>query len=85
MNDIISVASLSQRLDCSPKTIRDWLYRQRKTASVDPLPHYRIGGLVRFRWSEVEAWILRRRVRVVGDSKSAVSPAFQPTPTFPKL
>ena len=55
---------LLQILDCSPKTVRDWLYKDRKTPNTDPLPYYRVRGLVRFKLKEVLAWVERRRVRV---------------------
>jgi excisionase family DNA binding protein len=63
-SELVSVARLAQLLDCSPKTVRDWLYKDRKQLSTDPLPYYRLGGLVRFKLQEVHAWIDRRRVRV---------------------
>src|SRR2546425_13079477 len=62
--ELISVKRLAQLLDCSPKTLRDWLYKDRKSLNIDPLPYYRVGGMVRFRVTEVLAWIERRRVRV---------------------
>lgn len=62
--ELLSIRRLAQVLDCSPKTVRDWLYRNRKHPSLDPLPYYRLGGLVRFRLNEVIAWIERRRVRL---------------------
>jgi excisionase family DNA binding protein len=61
---LISVMKLAELLDCSPKTVRDWLYRDRRQATTDPLPYYRLGGLVRFKLREVHSWIERRRVRV---------------------
>jgi hypothetical protein len=61
---LVSVAKLAQLLDCSPKTIRDWMYKNRLTPSTDPLPFYKIGGLIRFNMNEVIAWVLRHRVRV---------------------
>jgi hypothetical protein len=60
----VSVVTLAHLLDCSPKTVRDCLYRSRKQMSADPLPYYRLHGLVRFKLQEVHAWIERRRVRV---------------------
>jgi excisionase family DNA binding protein len=69
--ELISIKTLAERLDCSPKTIRDWMYRHRKVPMPDPLPYYRVGGLIRFRIAEVAAWIERRRVRVT----SLVGPA----------
>ena len=62
--DLVSIKRLAQLLDCSPKTVRDWMYRNRKTLTLDPLPYYRVGGLVRFRLADVMAWIDRRRVRI---------------------
>jgi excisionase family DNA binding protein len=62
--ELLSVRRLAQVLDCSPKTVQDWLYKDRKKQTMDPLPYYRLGGLVRFRVSEVLDWIERRRVRV---------------------
>jgi len=61
---LVSIGKLAQLLDCSPKTIRDWLYKGRKQPIADPLPYYRLNGLVRFRLQEVRAWIERRRVRI---------------------
>ncbi len=62
--ELLSIRRVAQLLDCSPKTVRDWLYKDRKHPSSDPLPYYRLGGLVRFKLQEVAAWIERRRVRV---------------------
>ena len=73
--ELLSIRKLAQLLDCSPKTVRDWLYKNRKQQSVDPLPYYRVGGLVRFRLNEVIMWVERRRVRVspvmIGDTVAA--------------
>jgi excisionase family DNA binding protein len=62
--ELMSIRTLAQVLACSPKTVRDWMYKNRRTPSADPLPYYRLGGLVRFRMSEVAAWVDRRRLRV---------------------
>ena len=62
--ELLSTKRLALMLDCSPKTVRDWLYKDRKKASTDPLPYYRVRGLVRFKLREVLAWVERRRVRV---------------------
>lgn len=65
MNDeLVSIRRLAQVLDCSPKTVRDWMYKNRRAPTSDPLPYYRVGGLVRFRLNEIMAWIDRRRIRV---------------------
>jgi hypothetical protein len=64
MNDeLVSIRKLAQLLDCSPKTVRDWLYKDRRALPVDPLPYYRVGGMVRFRLNDVIGWIDRRRVK----------------------
>jgi len=62
--ELLSTKRLALMLDCSPKTVRDWLYKDRKNPNTDPLPYYRVQGLVRFRLQEVLAWVERRRVRV---------------------
>jgi excisionase family DNA binding protein len=62
--EMLSTRRLAQILDCSPKTVQDWLYKDRQRPAPDPLPYYRVGGLVRFKLSEVRKWIERRRVRV---------------------
>jgi excisionase family DNA binding protein len=71
--ELISVRTLADVLDCSPKTIRDWMYRNRLAPTADPLPYYRLGGLVRFRLQEVMAWIDRRRVRISPLSSSGAT------------
>ena len=51
-------------IDVPEKTIWDWIYRNRKCPSRDPLPYYKLGGLVRFKVKDVMAWVDRRRIRV---------------------
>lgn len=63
IHELVSIKKVAALLDCSPKTVRDWMYRNRLAPSTDPLPYYRVAGLVRFRLAEVGAWIERRRVR----------------------
>jgi excisionase family DNA binding protein len=62
--ELLSTRKVAEILDCSPKTVQDWMYKNRKTPCSDPLPYYRVGGLVRFKLSEVLGWVERRRVRV---------------------
>jgi predicted DNA-binding transcriptional regulator AlpA len=62
--ELVSIRRLAQVLDCSPKTVRDWMYKNRRAPTSDPLPYYRVGGLVRFRMNEIMTWIDRRRIRV---------------------
>jgi len=47
----------------STRTIRNRLRGK------DPPPHYRIGGTVRFKWSEVEEWLKRHRIQTVMESQ----------------
>ena len=70
--ELVSIKRLAQILDCSPETVRDWMYRNRRNMTPDPLPYYRVGGLVRFRLADVTAWIDRRRVRI--SSLAAITP-----------
>ena len=62
--EMVSVKTLGRMIDVSPKTIWDWLYRNRKAPGMDPLPYHKLGGLVRFNVKEVRAWVDRRRIRV---------------------
>ena len=62
--ELVSVRTLSRLLDVSEKTIWDWLYKSRRQAMYDPLPYHKLGSLVRFRLSEIRAWVDRRRIRV---------------------
>jgi predicted DNA-binding transcriptional regulator AlpA len=61
---LVSIRTLSTMIDVPEKTIWDWIYRNRKSPSRDPLPYYKLGGLVRFKLKDVMAWVDRRRIRV---------------------
>jgi predicted DNA-binding transcriptional regulator AlpA len=61
--ELVSVRTLSRLLDISEKTIWDWIYKSRREATLDPIPYYKLGGLVRFRLRDIRAWVDRRRVR----------------------
>ena len=37
--ELVSIKRLAQILDCSPETVRDWMYRNRRTMTPDPLPY----------------------------------------------
>ena len=65
-DEYLTLSKVAARLNLSTRTIRT-----RVGDSSDPLPAYRIGGRLLFRWSEVEAWLDRRRVRPV-DTKRLV-------------
>jgi excisionase family DNA binding protein len=62
--ELLSTRKLAALLDCSPKTVQDWLYKDRRVPTSDPLPYYKLRGLVRFRANEVMAWVERRKVRI---------------------
>ena len=62
--DLVSVKTLSRLLDISEKTIWDWMYKDRRAPTLDPIPYYKLGALVRFSIRDVRAWVDRRKVRV---------------------
>lgn len=45
---LLTAAEVAERLGFSPATVVDW-------AEAGKIPGFRIGGRLRFRWSEVEA------------------------------
>src|SRR5215471_4788611 len=47
----------------SEKTIWDWIYKGRRQPALDPIPYYKLGGLVRFNLGDIRAWVGRRKVR----------------------
>lgn len=61
--ELVSVKTLSERLDISEKTIWDWIYKSRRRATLDPIPYYKLGALVRFSLPDIRAWLDRRKVR----------------------
>jgi hypothetical protein len=63
--EMVNIKTLSRLIGVPEKTIWDWLYRNRKQPSIDPLPYYKLEGLVRFKVKEVMAWVDRRRIRVI--------------------
>ncbi len=54
----LSTADLSRKIGLCHRTIR-----QLAMHVDNPLPAYRIGGKLLFRWSDVHAWIERHRVQ----------------------
>lgn len=55
---LISAYIVAKRLGVKRAEVYDWL----RTSS--PVPAYRVGkNALRFRWSEVQAWLEERRVR----------------------
>jgi len=63
--ELVSVKTLSRLLDISEKTVWDWMYKNRRQATLDPIPYYKLGALVRFNLKDVRAWLDRRKVRPV--------------------
>ncbi|MEO5951089.1 MAG: helix-turn-helix domain-containing protein [Chloroflexia bacterium] len=61
--ELVSVRTLSCLFDISQKTIWDWIYKSRRQPTLDPIPYYKLGGLVRFNLQDVRAWVDRRKVR----------------------
>ncbi len=55
---------LSKLLSISPRTLRGWARNP-----VRPIPHYRVGGKLLFRWSEVERWLEQFRVKPLSVDK----------------
>jgi len=62
---LVSVKTLSRLLDISEKTIWDWIYKGRRQPTLDPIPYYKLGALVRFDLHDIRMWIERRKVRPV--------------------
>jgi len=54
----LSIRQVTQYADVSERTARAWIH-----ASVDALPAVRVGGKVLVRRSELDAWLVRHRVR----------------------
>ena len=63
--ELVTIKTLSNLIDTPEKTIRDWIYRNRKSPTFDPLPYHKLGGLVRFRLKDIHAWINRRQIRLI--------------------
>jgi predicted DNA-binding transcriptional regulator AlpA len=61
--DILTLAELAARL----KVSRGWVYNQSKRSSrrksAHPLPHFKAGRYLRFRWSEVCKWLESQRAK----------------------
>lgn len=66
VTEYLDLKQLSKRLSTSQRTIRSRVHD-----AVDPLPAYRVGGKLLFDWTEVRAWIERRRVKPLGAEELA--------------
>lgn len=51
--NLVTIKELSLGLQVPEKTIRDWVYKRR-------IPFCKVGNLIRFRSSEIEAWLVRK-------------------------
>jgi excisionase family DNA binding protein len=60
---LLSARELADLLGFSSSTIQDW-------SEAGTLPGFRIGGRLRFRLSEVEAWLEERRLAAVPERVS---------------
>ena len=55
---LLKIEEIADRLNVTTETINN--YRRRR---INPIPFFKLGGAIRFRWSEVEEWLERQRVR----------------------
>ena len=58
--DYLGLKDTCKRTGLSPRTLRAWVHDP-----VCPLPAYRVGGKLLFKWSDVERWIQQFRVKPV--------------------
>ena len=54
MEKLVSVNTVAEQLTVSPKTVYHWVH-------IGFIPHYRLPKAVRFKLSEVENWLKRRK------------------------
>ncbi len=52
---MIGIAELARRLDVAKETVYTWRKHKRGPRG------YNIGGQIKFRWTEVEAWLQQQR------------------------
>jgi excisionase family DNA binding protein len=57
---LLTSRELADLLGFSPSTIVDWF-------EAGKLPGFRIGGRLRFRWSEIETWLEAQRASAGGE------------------
>lgn len=53
---ILTIQQVAERLQLSPSTV----YELTRRRSRHPLPVLRAGKFLRFRWSQIEAWLVER-------------------------
>ena len=54
MEKLVPITAVAEYLTVSPKTVYNWVH-------IGFIPHYRLPKAVRFKLSEVENWINRRK------------------------
>lgn len=57
---LLTPAQLSEKLNVPTSWIREKTRQRARVRDDDPLPVIRMGKYVRFRWSDVEAWLQRQ-------------------------
>jgi predicted DNA-binding transcriptional regulator AlpA len=61
--DILTAAELRARLKVSKTFIYNMTKRSSRRHSAHPLPHFKAGRYLRFRWSEVSKWLESQRAK----------------------
>ena len=56
---------------------KSFIYRRTARGHDDPIPHYRLGGHLRFRLDDVEAWIESHRNQPESESPAALVAAIK--------
>jgi hypothetical protein len=59
---LLTPQQLAEKLAVPASWIREKTRRRARVRDSDPLPVVRLGKYVRFRWTEVEAWLARQSV-----------------------
>jgi len=54
MEKLIPVSAVAEYLTISPKTVYHWVH-------IGFIPHYRLPKAVRFKLSEIESWLKRKK------------------------
>jgi excisionase family DNA binding protein len=64
-SDILTLEQLASRLQVKKSSIYVQMRTARRRRDKNPLPAFRVGRYLRFRWSEVSAWLESKRVKAV--------------------
>ena len=57
---LLTPKELAERLNVPPSWVREKTRHRARVRDVDPLPVIRLGKYVRFRWTDIEAWLARQ-------------------------